>query len=131
MNKVFVYGSLLKGMGNSSLLKTATLLGRSRISGYMMLDLGWFPGIIPDSDLKTPVYGEVYEVDENTFHRLDALEGYNHSNPKAGLYDKNIVSTDFGDATVYVYNNHRGFHNDNIVFTGDWKTHYRSKFDGE
>jgi len=129
MNKVFVYGSLLKGMGNSRLLKDAKLLGRTKITGFTMLDLGWFPGIVVNNDTKTPVYGEVYEVDDETFTRLDHLEGYNPSNPESGLYNKTIVSTDFGDATVYVYNNRRYIGIDHIVYTGDWRSHYKSKFD--
>ena len=127
MNKVFVYGSLLKGMGNSGLLKDSKLLGKSEITGFTMLDLGWFPGIILDKSTKTSVQGEVYEVTDETLNRLDHLEGYNPYNPESGLYNKIVVSTSFGNAVVYVYNTHGYTNSDHVVSTGDWKSYYNGK----
>lgn len=127
MTKVFVYGSLLKGMGNNPLLKDSKLLGEAKITGFTMLDLGWFPGIIHDEKAVIPIKGEVYDVDEITLHYLDRLEGYNPFNPKSGLYNKATVDTDWGKAIVYTYNRASKVPVDRMVHTGDWRLHYENK----
>jgi gamma-glutamylcyclotransferase (GGCT)/AIG2-like uncharacterized protein YtfP len=60
MHKVFVYGSLKKGFGNHSLLTDSHYLGP-------------YPGVVSGEGI---IHGELYEVDDTTFSRLDRLEGY-------------------------------------------------------
>ena len=124
MYKVFVYGSLLSGMGNHSLLAESKKLGISKSPrGFKMLDLGWFPGAIRSND-ETSIYGEVYEVDDITLNRLDRLEGYNSGNPESGLYNRIEIDTKFGKALIYIYNNY--YNRGKIVENGDWKKHYKT-----
>jgi gamma-glutamylcyclotransferase (GGCT)/AIG2-like uncharacterized protein YtfP len=126
MTKVFVYGSLLSGLGNHGLLEDATFLGKTKTPrGFAMLDLGWFPGVIHSDVHEAPVLGEVYEVDDDTLKRLDRLEGYRHEEPDSGLYNKATIETEFGEAIIYIYNNHYG--RGNIVSDGDWRSYYSSK----
>ena len=70
----FVYGTLKKGQHNHHLLKGATFQGTYTLNfNARMFDVG-FPVIV---DAQTPlrIEGEVYEVDTDTFARLDRLEG--------------------------------------------------------
>jgi gamma-glutamylcyclotransferase (GGCT)/AIG2-like uncharacterized protein YtfP len=127
MNKVFVYGSLLSGMGNHSLLSNSKKLGDSKSpTGFKMVDLGYFPGVVKSEDGVGDVVGEVYEVDDDTMRRLDRLEGYNSSNPENGFYNRIEIDTIFGSAFIYTIN--RSFiRNHNFVKNGDWKVHYSKK----
>lgn len=73
---VFVYGTLKKGFGNHHLLHNCPYKGKGHIQGTKMLNLGAFPGMIPDESKK--VQGELYEINEFTLKRLDRLEGHPH-----------------------------------------------------
>jgi gamma-glutamylcyclotransferase (GGCT)/AIG2-like uncharacterized protein YtfP len=129
MNKVFVYGSLLSGMGNHVLLSDtkSKMLGECRTPRqFAMIDLGYFPGIVPAEKEPVEILGEVYEVDDETLHRLDRLEGYNSSNPSYGLYNRIEIDTEFGKAFVYTYNNRHGFIPSRLVADGDWRKHVRN-----
>lgn len=127
MHKVFVYGSLLSGMGNHGLLKDAVFVGKTTSPPeFLMIDIGYFPGVI-EHDKGMPIVGEVYEVTDEQLNRLDILEGYRSSNPEGGLYNRREIDTEFGKALIYVYNNHFGRNTTNYVPFGDWKTHYNKK----
>jgi len=123
MHKVFVYGSLLSEMGNHSLLGNSEKLGDSKSpTGFKMVDLGYFPGVIKSEDGVGVVVGEVYEVDDDTMRRLDRLEGYNSINPQNGFYNRIEIDTDFGKAFMYTVN-HGFIRGDKFVENGDWKKH--------
>ena len=99
--KVFVYGSLKQGFGNHRLLESATFLGLDTTPpDYTMYSLGGFPGIIPKGN--TPIQGEVYEVDQDQFERLDMLEGY------PSFYNRKLIDTAHGDAWIYYLNGDDG-----------------------
>ena len=124
MHKVFVYGSLLSGMGNHRLLENSKKLGVTRSpKGFKMVDLGPFPGVVQSEDESKSVYGEVYEVNDETFQRLDRLEGYNRFSPKSGLYDRMEIETKFGRAYIYIYNGHSA----RVVENGDWRAYHTKK----
>ena len=73
--KVFVYGSLRKGHGNHRLLTESDFKGVYVTLGqYHMVSLGGFPAVFEDKKVGH-VTGELYEVDDPTLKRLDALEG--------------------------------------------------------
>jgi gamma-glutamylcyclotransferase (GGCT)/AIG2-like uncharacterized protein YtfP len=81
---VLVYGTLKAGYGLHYLLhsKRCTLIGRARLEGYAMHDLGAFPCIVHDVLHGGSIVGEVYAVDHDTLDRLDVVE----SNGR--LYDR-------------------------------------------
>lgn len=127
MNKVFVYGSLLSGMGNHGLLANSRCLGETKSPArFSMLDLGYFPGVIKNEQGES-IIGEVYEIDDNTLRHLDQLEGYRIMNPEGGLYNREEIETEFGVAYIYTYNNNYGRKLDSFVFGGDWRTYYNKK----
>lgn len=73
---VAVYGSLLRGGWSHGLLQDSECLGEGKTPpDFSMYSLGGFPGIIPDED-GTEISVEIYRVDDDTFRRLDNLEGY-------------------------------------------------------
>lgn len=76
---VFVYGTLLKNERNHYLLETSKYIDEGYIDGYYMYNLGTYPGI---SKGKGKVYGQIYEVDDETLSSLDYLEAVGY------LYDK-------------------------------------------
>jgi gamma-glutamylcyclotransferase (GGCT)/AIG2-like uncharacterized protein YtfP len=93
-HKVLVYGSLKKGFGNHPILRDSEYLGEAQTldSKYSMISLGGFPGLI---DGNHRIEGELYEVDEDTFHRLDMLEG------NGSFYQRYEVETSSGVAWMY------------------------------
>jgi len=80
--RVFVYGSLKRGHGNNWLLDHggAEFLGLCLLSGkHKLVDLGYYPGLVPDHSPNAPeqtVLGEVWRVDKDTLDALDQLEGH-------------------------------------------------------
>jgi gamma-glutamylcyclotransferase (GGCT)/AIG2-like uncharacterized protein YtfP len=130
MHKVFVYGSLLSGLGNHRLLEGSTLVGNTVTPPeFTMLDLGAFPGVIHVVEGGTPIMGEVYEVTDETLNRLDRLEGYNSFEPTHGLYNRMEIPTEFGEAFIYTYNNMYGRSVIHPVENGDWRTYHNRKFE--
>ena len=76
--RVFVYGTLKRGCGNHHVLSnySAELIGEAVVhTGFTMLHLGAFPGVVHKSD-GGPIIGELYEVKEGEpTAALDRLEG--------------------------------------------------------
>jgi gamma-glutamylaminecyclotransferase len=99
--RVFVYGSLKQGQGNHLLLERsdAKYLGRDTITGaFTMVSFGGFPAVCHDSSVVgDKVVGEVYEVDQDTFLTLDALEGH----PR--WYKREKYTTDNLKARAWIY----------------------------
>lgn len=92
--QVCIYGTLLRGQGNSGLLKNAVFLGRHEIKTGPMVSLGAFPALTsPKGDCSTPV--ELYQVSQQNFDDLDRLEGV------PDFYVRSLVPTIFGQAWIY------------------------------
>ena len=115
MTRVFVYGSLLRGLSNHRLLEHARFVGAARTQvRFTMYDLGAFPAIA--SDGHTAIVGEVYAVDGRTLERLDRLEGH------PTHYRREPIELDGGElAHIYVYV--ASLAGTQIVASGDWRGH--------
>ena len=104
--KIFVYGTLLRGMLRAPVLRNSEFLGSGFIQGSFY-DLGEYPGVCEGND---PIYGEIYQIDKNTLEILDQIEGYNPAAERQSLYvRKNVFVTPFDggtpiEAITYFYN---------------------------
>jgi len=92
---VFVYGTLRKGFYNHRLLENATFSDTGSAYGVRLYDVGPFPAVLPTSDGKGAVHGELYEVDDETLTRLDRLEGVPH------LFRRELVWCDYDHESDY------------------------------
>lgn len=100
--KILVYGTLMSKMNNNHYLNNSKYLGNCEIEGYEMYHLGYYPGII---DGKGIIKGEVYEIDDDTLHLIDFLEG------ESSLYIRKEIETEYGKTFIYVYNKSIAKHN--------------------
>ena len=125
MSKVFVYGSLLSGLGNHEVMQRAEgyYLGKGKLRGFTMHDLGAFPAIRPVPGL-SPIIGELYEVDDEGLRRLDRLEGHPTFYRR---YQRTIV-TDAGTARAWVYVLANPTDRP-MVRSGDWRAHEEAMAD--
>lgn len=116
--KVFVYGSLLSNCHNHRYLqnKDCTLLGESRLAGFIMKDLGNYPAVYPVGLKEAVIFGEVWKISINTLSNLDILEG--HPN----FYTRIQVHTEYGQAWIYINNNVLKYP---TVDSGDWKEYIK------
>ena len=101
MDKVFVYGTLMKGRKyHNQYLFQSPYLGKAEIAGFAMYAVSACPGIVPERGEK--VKGEVYEVDPETLMKLDGLEG------EGSRYLRKTANVSLGEqiipAWIYVWN---------------------------
>jgi gamma-glutamylcyclotransferase (GGCT)/AIG2-like uncharacterized protein YtfP len=90
MHKLFVYGTLKTGKG---------------VTGFIhaeLHDLGAFPAVINVDNTEEWVKGEIIEVEEKDFKRIDGYEGVPHLyiRKKAKFFD---INRDPTDIVVWVY----------------------------
>jgi gamma-glutamylcyclotransferase (GGCT)/AIG2-like uncharacterized protein YtfP len=101
--RIFVYGTLKRGLSNHRYLIGQRFLGEARTTpDYRMANFGSYPGMYEVSDGGVSVRGEVWEVDENCRATLDVLEDVAH-----GMYALVPVTLlapfDTDDVSTYVY----------------------------
>lgn len=107
--RIIVYGSLRRKQGNSHWMTNAQWLGDHQIEGYVLYNLGLYPGVIPGEG---QVYGEVYRIDASTLAELDALR------TRGDEYKRQLISTPYGSAWLYVYQ--RSVAGRQRIMNGDW-----------
>jgi gamma-glutamylcyclotransferase (GGCT)/AIG2-like uncharacterized protein YtfP/cation transport regulator ChaC len=102
---VLVYGTLLRGMERSAVMKGSAFRGPALIHAALY-DLGEYPGI---KEGHHRVVGEVYEIDDDSLERLDRIEGYDPRDPGGSLFVRREIEVrDFAEgdrfrAFVYCY----------------------------
>jgi gamma-glutamylcyclotransferase (GGCT)/AIG2-like uncharacterized protein YtfP len=106
---VSVYGTLREGLRNNDCLKGAEYLGKDILSGFLMFDLGCFPGVIKYKNGEIVV--EVYKINYDILSDLDRLESVGY------LYDRDVVETSFGPSYIYTIISPWGL----IIGGGDYK----------
>lgn len=107
--RVFVYGTLMRGQVNHGFMKTARFLGTHRTDPvFTMVALRGYPGVVPGGN--SAVAGEVYQLDRATLARLDRLEDV----PRE--YTREAIRTPFGEAWIYLYRGRAG----RVLPSGRW-----------
>lgn len=111
--KIAVYGSLRAGMGNNRIIESAKKIATEKVSlPFAMFDLGGFPGLVPVEENNDMIV-EVYEVDPETYRRVERLEGY------PSFYDRQVIETSVGAADIYF-----------LPRGSEWSNGKVAKFDG-
>ena len=87
--KLFTYGTLMKGECRHDILKDAEYLGDAVLRDYCLLEIGSFPGAVPEEGSR--VYGEVYEIPGSLIPYLDRVEGEGY------LYKRKTVHVSIND----------------------------------
>jgi gamma-glutamylaminecyclotransferase len=99
---VFVYGSLKRGFSNHSIIQNSKFMGNTETAdrNYRMFSLSYFPTVAETEKEDFSIIGELYEVDAQTLHELDLLEGNGH------LYNRKLVKVysnlDIVEAWMYL-----------------------------
>ncbi|MFO0797723.1 MAG: gamma-glutamylcyclotransferase family protein [Gemmataceae bacterium] len=73
---LLVYGTLKRGHAAHDLLAGQHFLGPAVTAPhYRLVDLGPYPGLVPDGATGLAVSGELWEVSDEKLKELDAFEG--------------------------------------------------------
>jgi len=101
--RVFVYGTLKRGLSNHRYLAGQQFVGEARTAPiYRMVDCGGYPGMFAVQSEGRSIQGEVWEVDETGRAGLDVLEDVD-----AGMYALEPVQLlppfDIGLVRTYFY----------------------------
>jgi gamma-glutamylcyclotransferase (GGCT)/AIG2-like uncharacterized protein YtfP len=118
--RVFVYGSLMKGLHNHDrFLAKAEFVRRDRTrhGNYLLFSVGAYPAAV-ESNGGGYVYGEVYAVGADTLAALDRLEGH------PVHYERQAVSLAYGEkAWMYLQPSEQvcGPRRHGVVPSGNWR----------
>lgn len=95
---LFVYGTLKRGHRANTLLADQRYLGPAVTAPrYRLVDLGPYPGLVPDDANGLAVSGELWEVTDEQLKELDFFEGC----PR--LYRRESVEVVGADRPVHAY----------------------------
>ena len=139
-HRVFVYGSLLRGLHNHHWIsKDSRLLGAALSrERYVIVDSGdGYPYALdaewarPGIDTPAPLHGELYEVGDGTLDDLDALEGHpDYYRRRIAAF---LIGADEAEAALYVLRDASrldelradsgGQRFAAVTPAGDWRTH--------
>jgi len=105
MNRIFVYGTLMKKANHPMygvLARNASFIGAGTIAGELY-DLGSYPGVFIREGCIDRVIGEVYELNAETaaeaWRTLDAYEMCGPTDPEPHLYQKQSILVSLHDVT--------------------------------
>ncbi|MBB5349447.1 gamma-glutamylcyclotransferase [Desulfoprunum benzoelyticum] len=73
---VFVYGTLKKGFSNHRLLTGAEFVGAAQTLEKFAMYYSTGTPIVLKEEAVSPIFGELYRVDEKILAALDSLEGH-------------------------------------------------------
>ena len=122
---VFVYGSLLKGLGNHRILqeKNVKYICEDMIHAKLYTCHWDWPFAVLSKSNKDSIHGEVYDVPLNVFEELDHLEGYHADDPESSLFLRKSVVTIKNKHHVYTYEGgtHLQKQQSFLIKNGDWK----------
>lgn len=88
VRRIFVYGTLKRGLSNHSYLAGQKFVSDARTQPlYRLYDLGGYPGMVPAPNDGLSIEGEIWEIDDACLSNLDKLEDI-----EGGEYERTIVA---------------------------------------
>lgn len=126
MPYLFAYGSLRYGFELHGLLKNSRFVGLAFTEGYKMYDVGSYPGVVKGEGV---IYGEVYEIDDETLSILDKVEDYRgrpddlYIREKVKVYFDDRRKYSLSDVNIYVYN--QDIAGRDLIEEGDYSKYVR------
>ena len=119
---VATYGSLRKNHGNWRYILNCDPITTEVVEiPFRMISLGSFPGLIPSDELNQ-ITIELYDVNPQTYSRIESLEGF------PSFYQKALVPTSLGEVEVYVLESPRYQSGYDEVKSGDWNEFYKRRY---
>jgi gamma-glutamylcyclotransferase (GGCT)/AIG2-like uncharacterized protein YtfP len=99
MHRIFVYGTLRRGMPNHELIASSCFLGPAATTERFRMIAESFPVLLSCRD-GLAVAGELYEVDTQTLGRLDHLERVREGG--GGSYERRATDVHYWDGKKLV-----------------------------
>lgn len=119
---VATYGSLRKNHGNwRYILNCDPIITEVVEIPFRMISLGSFPGLIPSDELNQ-ITIELYDVNPQTYNRIEQLEGW------PSFYQKALIPTSMGEVEIYVLESRRYQSGYDAVDSGDWNEFYKRRY---
>lgn len=122
MTKLFVYGTLLRGLSRAQMLRDSQFLGPALLPGQLF-DLGRYPGLLAGPGL---VVGEIHLVDAPTLQRIDRVEDFDARDSQSSLYRRRTVPARHFSGrseTVQTYFYNREPDPGTLIQHGDYRRH--------
>ncbi|RMF03900.1 MAG: gamma-glutamylcyclotransferase [Bacteroidetes bacterium] len=127
LTKLFVYGSLKRGFHNPYALQLhhqARFWSEGKLRG-LLLDLGEYPALVPQSRGTQYVYGEIFELGDQVHQllaNLDYYEGFDPQNPDSGAYKRErlVVESSYGPTLCWAYTYNSPWQELAVVPGGNW-----------
>ena len=94
MHRIFVYGTLKRGLLNHQLIANSRFLGPAATTERFRMIADSFPVLLSYPD-GLPVAGELYDVDAETRERLDRLERVREGG--GGSYERRATDVHYWD----------------------------------
>lgn len=86
--RIFVYGTLKRGLSNHSYLAGQRYLSEARTQPlYRLFDLGGYPGMVRAPEGGVSIEGEIWQIDAACLERLDRLEDV-----EGGEYERTFIA---------------------------------------
>lgn len=118
---LFCYGTLRRHEPNHFYLTSAKCIAEQAWTHGRLYRVDWYPALVPGGEKL--VYGELYQIDDDTLERIDELEGYEEGRENNEFQRiKQTVFFDRGsvEAYVYVYTSQQA-KSCPLVVRNDWK----------
>jgi gamma-glutamylcyclotransferase (GGCT)/AIG2-like uncharacterized protein YtfP len=120
---IFVYGTLRRGCAGAMSIRfpTSKFVAEASVTGSLY-DLGPYPGMIL-AESNSLVFGEVYEVDDETLNQLDEFEA-------SSSYLRKQVEVSLGNQqkSCWTYEPNPAFYSFQILIgSGDWIKYVKTK----
>lgn len=120
--QVFVYGTLMRGQRNHSLLKKAGaefVAEHITDTTFQMYNNGSFPVVVPEGHVA--ITGEIWQVGHETLQALDALEEVDDRTGKPTHIERMEIDTPHGNAWIYIRPSAPSNDEAKSMLHGDWR----------